>query len=584
MRKSLVFALVGTLIAITSCGGREQAAEPRTKNAALAQPVLVNPNFSLGVGGWVGVGFKLGKGCQDSRVKEGHLPSLSWQANVLSFGASAQKVQQTVLIPQPSSVRFTIDMAIGRGAEMSTELRDDSETTSVTASGKMTLSVVTTRPNEAVIITLAGKGGPATCSGPTFRNALLSASPTPPPTTTTSTTSTTTTPPSTTTSSTTTSTTSTTTSTTSTVAPTTTAPPAAAVTVPAPQGPRCADAVPCVVGSIGPGTGIVYWVDRNQPKSWNRFFELAPPTWNQPQGDPVATVNDGLGLVRRGIKTTDGRTIPALATGTYKEAIWDVPSIEQLRQVYESKADPSMKGDYLSRTWADKDMTSFYFLNFDTGVERVAALTETAKVRPIRRGPASCALGGQCKIGDLGPRGGRVFYVTTPAKRIKTGSRDCNEPTNPCLYMEVAPSGWSGTPADPLRFWANPTGCCASVSNDGAKGQGIGAGAGNTSAIVYQQGQYPSAAKLAMLYDNYIGWYLPSVDEMKAVYSQRALVGGPTTGLYWTSTEISNTVAATFDFDTGRSNSLSFKDGFNRQHNGRLVRPVRAFAPVLPDS
>jgi hypothetical protein len=75
----------------------------------------------------------------------------------------------------------------------------------------------------------------------------------------------------------------------------------------------------------------------------------------------------------------------------------------------------------------------------------------------------SCANGGPCSIGQSGPGGGLVFITPTTVGNT-TGK-----------YFEVAPSGWSGTAADPLARL-----CTNATTVDGASGTAIGAGETNT--------------------------------------------------------------------------------------------------------
>jgi hypothetical protein len=248
--------------------------------------------------------------------------------------------------------------------------------------------------------------------------------------------------------------------------------------------------------------------------------------------------------------------------------------------VYDAKVDPTLSGEYRSNTTTDSSSNYLWFFNFDTGQRRPATVDEKAKVRPVRRAPVPCALGGKCAIGDIGPLGGKVFYVTTPDKPIRTGHPSCDSTLNPCLYMEVAQPGWSGTPGDPLRYWANPKGCCSEVPNGGAKGTAIGTGHANTRAIGAQQRDFEEAAEIA----GGVGpqanqWHLPSQDELLEVWRRGARVGAPTSGQYWTSTELSKYVAIAIDFANGAVRTTQYKEGYGNQHYGLFVRPVRAFAP-----
>jgi hypothetical protein len=356
-----------------------------------------------------------------------------------------------------------------------------------------------------------------------------------------------------------------------------------------PLGPKCSADGRCAVGNAGPGTGLVYLVDPNQPAAYNRYFEMAPPGWKAgTSGDPVLTVDGAMRAVAEGITTRDGRVIAAPFYSA-SELDWRAPTKTELQAMYDSKVDKSMKGEYLSITRADLQKMIYQYLNFDTGTWRNAADTVAAKVRPVRRGPSPCALGGPCKIGDVGPMGGKVFYVATQLNPVATGKPPCMTDWNPCLYMELAPAGWSGSAKDPIRHWAKPVSTLQQIPDGGAAGTAIGTGAKNTDSIMQQQQSYDSAAKAAFMGNgqttDYGKWFLPSNDEMREVYRNRALVDAPTTGFYWTSTENMQNAAYTINFDGGDISGWSYKDGcslcrYGKQHDGLYVRPVRAFAPA----
>ena len=229
---------------------------------------------------------------------------------------------------------------------------------------------------------------------------------------------------------------------------------------------------------------------------------------------------------------------------------------------------------------------TYYFFNFTTGQQRVTSLanwrTEKALVRPIRRGPSPCAFGGPCKIGDVGPGGGKVFYVTTKDTPILTNFQPCMTSWNPCIYMEVAAPNWSGSATDPAKLWAQPVqGCCSEVPNQGAKGEEIGTGANNTWNIKVQQQSYDSAANVAAFNASF-GWHLPSLKELFEVYLQRTKVDAPSSGEYWSSTEAGQHAAIAIDFSSTSTILSTVQHTIYKDTNWRQVRPVRAFTPACP--
>lgn len=100
----------------------------------------------------------------------------------------------------------------------------------------------------------------------------------------------------------------------------------------------------------------------------------------------------------------------------------------------------------------------------------------------------------------------------------------------------------------------------------------IGTGQANTDTILVYHGYANDAANAcnSFVYNSYSDWYLPSIDELQQVYNNRALIGGFTTGYYWSSTEGSNFQAYAVSFGTGTS-------GVVTKSNTEQVRPVRSF-------
>jgi hypothetical protein len=177
----------------------------------------------------------------------------------------------------------------------------------------------------------------------------------------------------------------------------------------------------------------------------------------------------------------------------------------------------------------------------------------------------TCATGGVCLVGDTGPGGGIVFYVSesaiNAADGISTGG----------LYLEAAPSTFSKT----TFTW------CAGFTNSntttiGGTSSAIGTGAMNTKIVSSRcsGGAVYEAANLT--HGGKSDWFLPSAGELLQMYNQKSILefGTGTTAanyLYWGSNETENWVAA----------SLVPAGGVGGQNKAQATPywPIRAFSP-----
>lgn len=192
------------------------------------------------------------------------------------------------------------------------------------------------------------------------------------------------------------------------------------------------------------------------------------------------------------------------------------------------------------------------------------------------------------KIGDTGPGGGIIYYVS-PSTFGAPGAA-CS-PT--CRYLEVAPSGWSGTQTDPQLPFALPSYVESYVA---ATGTDFGSGYANTEAIVNQNGvcaavaecSYAAGAASAYRGGLKSDWYLPSRDELSSLASVNFYLVSlrPTLGLetpgngYWNSWAGNPDApgAATdtvFTLPPGGNNG--FSGGYKDKSSPYYVRPIRAF-------
>jgi hypothetical protein len=95
-------------------------------------------------------------------------------------------------------------------------------------------------------------------------------------------------------------------------------------------------------------------------------------------------------------------------------------------------------------------------------------------------------------------------------------------------------------------------------------------GEANTSAIISQLGSDGHAAYVCdtLTAFGYSDWYLPSKDELNAMYQNKDAIGGSSSGMYWSSTELTNTGAWYQGFDDGNQ-------GNGGKRHGKRVRCVR---------
>ena len=149
-------------------------------------------------------------------------------------------------------------------------------------------------------------------------------------------------------------------------------------------------------------------------------------------------------------------------------------------------------------------------------------------------------------IGDTGPAGGIVFYVTALGYHG--------------LEAALEDQGL-------IAQWG-----CYAVEIPGADGKAVGTGAQNTAEILLGCVSAGIAADLADDYtlNGFDDWFLPSKDELYQLYLNKTIVGGFASGFYWSSSEYSSNLAYLQDFVDGLQ-------GISSKFYLRNVRAVRAF-------
>ena len=196
-------------------------------------------------------------------------------------------------------------------------------------------------------------------------------------------------------------------------------------------------------------------------------------------------------------------------------------------------------------------------------------VAQVASEKVVRATALTCAEGGTCVVGDIGPGGGIIFYVSR--LNFTSTSSNCN---TECKYLEVAPSGWNGG--------SDPSGNL-SVGIPLVSSHSVTIGS-----IVYDDWFLPSIGQLNQL----CRWHrnvLPLLDYLytSVTYGKNSECPGatlPNTGVGASAAGIlggrylSSSAASGNVWD--QDQSLGYNFNVSDQHS-RYIRPVRAFSPVL---
>ena len=191
---------------------------------------------------------------------------------------------------------------------------------------------------------------------------------------------------------------------------------------------------------------------------------------------------------------------------------------------------------------------------------------------------ASCASGGPCRLGAVGPGGGRIVYVASTPQWWGQ-------------YVEARPH----TTARGMPWSLRSTESVYSVSHgplirQRIDARGIGMGAVNTQRIIQQNGDGRYAARIAdsAVLGNKSDWVLPSRDELDAMYHLvdagywRTMVRSA----YWTSTENSDGYAWYQMFQDGTQftdeNGVGKENGISIKSNKERIRSTRHSGSGFP--
>ena len=414
----------------------------------------------------------------------------------------------------------------------------------------------------------------------------------------------------------------------------------------------CKNGGTCALGDVGPGGGIVYYVAPT-PQWWGQYLEAAPADINSgllsgsvwPPKPLYSTKADrilskGIGEGRRNSLQMGMKSYPPPAD-------FHIPSKDELDALYNFIAtnqsplstaykigvngSPYWTSSEASDTFAwyqlFHDGTQFTDANgINPGLQGNKQLTKSNehkgssfKSAPMRfvlvrafapsgvtlpaqpplptippggRLSATCAAGTSCQVGDIGPAGGVVFYDAGSKQSwgrwLEASPASCQ--TSGKVWRNAA-ANKKGTKQLPLLYPEWKT-----AAKNRVLSKAIGMGMKNTELIWKQHKTLAAVAPTAAGYAGGLvcggkdDWFLPSKDELDALYNVLALTDndltgnnsfGFTRGFYWTSSEYNNETAWTqlwvdgqqFDREKWLTGDPRKDGGFNPFH----VRPIRAF-------
>ena len=414
--------------------------------------------------------------------------------------------------------------------------------------------------------------------------------------------------------------------------------PVAAVKVAPTQSLCSEDGTNCKVGDVGPRGGIVYY-DAGSMQWWGRFLEAKTESTpaNGIWGTGASLTGESfVGLKQLGmgwstsflINLDPTSVVRRLANSAFSNGFY-LPSKDELDALYNYwkisgdkrlnySAAPMWSSTEASATFAwyqlFQDGTQFTDANgIIKGLKQNKNFVKSPEhtgsgfkptpfeVIGVRAFPYSgigalpinsvttttsnekCSNGGAatvCKVGDIGPGGGIVFY-------------DAGKEEYWGRYLEMAPQSCEG-----VRYPWRPAGNNKTVYTPQGDqtaaelrllAKGIGMGKVNTRIITVALGAGKYAAKYAedLVCNGRDDWFLPSKDELDTAYNRLAQnrvgakdtpIGGFNKGYYWTSTDYNDKTAWSQYFMDGQQfDRVQTMDGNKTPPNPFRVRAIRAF-------
>jgi len=164
-------------------------------------------------------------------------------------------------------------------------------------------------------------------------------------------------------------------------------------------------------------------------------------------------------------------------------------------------------------------------------------------------------------VGDTGQGGGRIFYANEEGFDFFQTATDTQGVRRHYLEATLV--------SNFLTFlWS--TGMF-SITDIQGTGTAIGTGMRNTALILAVDANAPAAlACQNFSHNGKEDWFLPSRDELNALFQNRAVVGNLGTNIFWSSSQFSAFSAWAHFFSDGHQSNVT-------KGTGVTLRPIRAF-------
>lgn len=181
----------------------------------------------------------------------------------------------------------------------------------------------------------------------------------------------------------------------------------------------------------------------------------------------------------------------------------------------------------------------------------------------------TCAQGGSCSVGDVGPGGGRIFYISSTPINAASGV------SNGGIYLEAAPRNWNGDGSGEAG-----SSFASVLTNVNGTSSAIGTGAENSRILRQELGDSATAATKALnrSFNGVDDWFVPSYDELTRMITVLKPLGlgsfdNPVN--LWSSTQNTNTSKSNNAWSSNPPvlNELLKTDNY-------FLRPIRAFSPT----